>query len=147
MSFEAEQRREEIERHAENSPRLAQAYAEMETEGQGSFEFEERVDFGLTFIEKPIPSYGLEFDIDEWANQLEGTYGEIDKMVPLPLTSGYVSAWDIDDRGFYIGCWLAVRVHLPLDEWELSPELMPVVQHFFTFTAIAMKDVPIDLRD
>lgn len=143
MSFELEERRAEIEQHAENSARLAEAFAKFDTQGQGSVEFNERVDFGLTFVEDPFVHYGAEIDLDALDDALGNEAGA---MPPLPLCSGFVTKWDQDDRGFYVGCWTAVRVWFPYES-NVSLNIGVPVKHHFTFKAVAIKDVPLDLRD
>lgn len=142
MTWEMEQARAELARHRENSARLALAFAKFESTGQGTVEFEERVDFGLTFIEKPYITYACEIDLDELANQVGSTE---DETPVLPLVSGYVTEWDIDDRGFYTGAWMAAVVFDP--SGVLPTDVQIVIDHHFTFTAIAIKDVPLDVTD
>lgn len=144
---ELDARREVAERHRENSARLAMAYATFTSRGQGSLQFEKRVDFGVTFIEQPMVAYGSVVDLDALADITET---EDSDDVILPLTSGFVVAWDQDDRDFFTGCWCAVRVHFPLDlagEFAVGPELLPEIKHHFTFSAVALKDIPTDNTD
>ncbi len=135
-----EQRRADIARHRENRARHAQMMAKFETVGQGGKEFEDRIDFGLTFIEEPHMGYGSALDLDELADLLDLEPGA---DPPLPLCSGMVTEWDRDDRDFYVGAWVAVRVYFPetvaVDELRMS--------HYFSFQATAIKDVPVDVRD
>jgi hypothetical protein len=141
--FEAlEGRRAEIERHAENAARLAQVFQKFETTGQGSIEFEDRVDFGLTFIEEPYMNYGAQIDVEALGDLL-GLEPEVPPS--LPISSGMVTAWDQDDRDFYTGAWVAVTVFFP--DAAVPVDTAVYMNHHFTFTAIAMKDVPVDLRD
>lgn len=105
-----DRRRELAARDAENSARLAQSYAVFTTKGQGTLIHNKRIKFDTTFIEQPIVSYGCVVDLDEVADELD--YGDSDDM-PLPVCTGYVTEWDQDDRGFYTGCWVAVRVYYP----------------------------------
>lgn len=146
MLFEAlENRRAEVERHRENSARPAEAFARFRSSGQGSMEFEKRVDFGLTFLEKPMMHYGAEIDLDDLDERLDNDYNK-NKCPPLPVSMGYVTDWDTDRRGFYVGAWVGVRVYYP-DE-DLIPANFPVeVVHHFHFSAVGMKDVPMDLTD
>lgn len=138
-----DRRREEVQRTQENSARMAQSYAVFKTTGQGTMQYEERVDFGLTFIEKPIVSYASGCDVDDLSDILG--IEDSDEVV-LPICAGYVTHWDQDDRDFYAGCWVAVRVNFPsLD--MIDPTLMPEVEHHFTFSAIGMKDVPYEIND
>lgn len=125
-------------RHKENRGRLAVTTARFVSEGQGSFEFEDPALFGCTYIEKPWVSYGAEFDTDAW-EELSGL-----DPAPLPLISGMVTDWAQDSDGYYVGAYVAVRVHFP----DLDPdtgfdlvdnELMPVIDHLFRFEEIALK--------
>lgn len=138
---EDEYHRQELDRHRENRARLAQAYADFTTNGQGSIEFGKRIDFGLTFIERPYVSYGAELDI-EALEDLVGKDSEDNLVPPLPLTMGYVTEWDRDDRDFYIGCWVAARINFPVTPYVDVKVAVPVVHHF-TFAAIAYKDIPL----
>lgn len=140
---EYESRRHESARHRENSARLAQAYAKFETSGQGTLEFDERVDFGLTFIEEPYMAYGSFCDTDA-LNELQGL--EPGESPLLPNCTGYVTDWDLDERDFYVGCWIGVRVNFsPLD--LMDPQMLINIKHFFTFSAIGIKDIPPLLTD
>lgn len=138
-----ERRRAEVERHRENSARPAESYAKFETFGQGFIEFEERVDFGLTFIEEPYVSYGAKMDLDELGELLG-----LDAAVtpPVPMTTGMVTDWDLDDRGFYVGAWVGVRTYFPPVD-AVASDLDVHIYHHFIFTAIAIKDIPLDVRD
>lgn len=152
---ELEQQRADLDRHRENAARLAQAFAKFESTGQGSIEFDRRCTFDLTFIEQPYITYGCEIDLEELADLL-GT-GVADTP-PLPMASGYVTDWDTDERGFYTGCWCAVSVHyawnsatgdtpeLEQAQLELLRVAKVYMRHHFTFTGMAMKDIPIDVR-
>ena len=141
-TFYLESQRAEQVRHRENSARLAMAFAKFESQGQGTVEFEERVDFGLTFIQEPYITYGCQIDLDEFA-ELIGV-AESDTPV-LPQSTGYVTEWDIDDRGFYTGAWMAATVFDPTGVLPTGVEML--VNHHFTFTAVAIKDVPLDVTD
>ena len=136
-----ERRRSDIERNQENSSRVAEAFARFRSTGLGSIEFGERVDFGLTFIEEPYMSYGYYIDLDDLDNLLGNELGNA--TPPLPICSGAVTDWDRDDRGFYVGAWVAVRVWFPY-EANVWPEMEVEMFHHYSFKAVAMKDVPID---
>jgi hypothetical protein len=138
-----ERRVAEKEAIQENSARLAVASGRFTSTGQGSVEFEKRVDFGLTFIERPFVSYGTVIDLDELGDLLDVPGGD---SVPMPLVAGFVTSWDQDDRGFYVGAWCGARVYFaPTD--LVAYDINPVIEHHFTFQAIALKDVPIDVSD
>ena len=137
-----DRRRERANQTSENSARLAQAYATFTTDGQGTIQYEHEVEFGLTFIEEPVVSYGAFCDVDDLA-ELQGVEDTDD--VRLPLLSGYVVNWNVDDRGFYVGCWVGVRVYFP--PGEADPGLKPQIDHHFTISGMAMKDIPFDATD
>lgn len=134
-----ELRRREDSRHAENRARLALAFAEFDSTGQGAVEFGEMADFGVTFLEKPSVSTGVEIDIDALAELLEL---DDDEDVPLPHVTSFVTDWDLDDKGFYVGAYVAAAVSFadPL----ISVEVPVSVVHHFTFAGVAIKDIPID---
>ncbi len=138
-----ERRHAERDRHQENSGRLAQAFAKFHSVGQGSIEFGRRVDFDLTFIEEPYVTYGAQIDLDELGELLATPVAD---PPPLPSASGFVTEWDIDERGFYTGCWCAVSVYFPTT-LAVPVDAKVDMFHHFTFTAIAIKDVPVDVRD
>lgn len=143
LGFEAEKRLAEKDAIRENSARLASAYAAYRSTGQGSKEFEKRADFGLTFVERPFVAYSAIIDLDELGELLN-----IDEKddIPMPLVSGMVTEWDVDERGFYIGAWVGCRVHFPPED-GVPLDAKVRVEHHFTWQAIAMKDIPLDVRD
>lgn len=147
MFEELERRTAEIERHRENGGRLAAVFARFETTGQGSFEFEERIEFELTFIEEPTMAFGAVCDIDDLCELLL-IEPEDNITPPLPVVSGMVTNWDQDENDMYIGAWVAVNVYFPpVGEILVPVEVLPVVRHHFTFGGNAIKDIPIDERD
>ena len=139
-----EQRIAEKEAIRENSARLASAYSAYKSTGQGSVQFARRTDFELTFIERPFVAYGAVIDLDDLADLLNLDPGD---DIPIPLVSGFVTEWDVDERGFYIGAWVACRVQFPTGTPAVPPDTAVKVEHHFTFQAIAMKDIPLDVRD
>lgn len=139
-----ERRRADVEQVQENSGRMAEAFARFKSVGQGSIQFDERVDFDVTFIEEPYFRYGSYLDVDELENLLDNDQDA--GTPPFPVCSGFVTDWDQDDRGFYVGAWVAVRVWFPY-EANIWPELPVEIMHHFSFTAVAIKDVPTDIRD
>lgn len=136
-----ERRNAEREQHAENTARVAEALARFKSTGLGSIEFEERVDFGLTFTEEPYMSYGTQIDLDDLDDLLGNEAGATTPT--LPQCTGFITTWDRDDRGFYVGAWVAVTVWFPY-EADMWPDTEIEISHHFTFKAIAMKDVPIE---
>ena len=147
MSFyldDLEQQRAELDRHAENSARIAEAFARFTTTSQGSIEFGERVDFEVTFTEEPYMSYGAIINLDDLDDKLGN---EPSSLTPqMPLSTGFVTDWDRDDRGFYVGAWVGVRIWYPY-EAHISPELDFTMGHHFSFKAVAIKDVPYGDQD
>lgn len=142
-----ERRRGEVERHKENTARLAFFFQRLRTTGQGTVEFEDRIDFGMTFIEEPFMAYGSYVDLDDLGTLLDVSEGE---TPPMPLCSGSVTQWDQDDRDFYVGAWVSVVVSFPTIsniEVTVPVDLQPVVEHHFSFSAIAIKDVNPELVD
>lgn len=142
--YDLERRESERRRVQENSGRMAEAFARFKSNGQGSIEFPERVDFGLTFIEEPYMSYGFKIDLDDLDDLLENEAGT--KTPPLPICAGGVTSWDQNDRGFYVGAWVAVNVWFPY-EGNVWPDLDVEIFHHYAFKAVAIKDVPVDLRE
>lgn len=137
--FNELQRREaEIARNKENKARLAGVYAEFDTEGMGTVEFSDRINFGLRFVQKPFPAYAAEIDPDLVRDAVED---EDDGDVLLPQTSGFVTEWDRDEKGHYVGAWVAVAVTYP-DSIPVDAQIP--VTHYFTFTAVAIKEIPVD---
>ena len=128
-----DRRREDAGRHRENSGRLAQAYASVTTTGEGTLEFEERIDFNIIFVERPFVSHTCVVD----TNTLKDLVGR----VVLPHVTAYVTEWDTDEKDFYTGCWVAVRIDFPMVEL-VDYDTQVVVDHDFTFTGSAIKDIP-----
>lgn len=137
-----EEQRAELARHRENSARMALTFARFESTGQGTVEFDHRVDFGLTFIEEPFVSYGCQIDMEALADLLGM---DETASVPLPQSTGFVTEWDTDDRGFYTGAWVAASVYDPTGQIPTGSDM--VLDHHFTFQAVALKDIPLDLTD
>lgn len=113
----------------ENAARHASAYKTYGTVGSGEVIFEEPVDFGLIFTEEPNVAYGFALDNDVVQELVEGDF---------PTSSGGVIAWDITERGLYIGATVFAVVGssnptAPVTDYSLI--------HHFTFSGIAVKDV------
>lgn len=159
--------RSELDRHRENSSRLAHAQGSFRSTGIGSLEFPTRVDFGVTFMTKPMVTTGNELDVDEledllteWANKSDVTQAVRDQILPdngtpaMPLVSAYVTDWDTDRRGYYTGAWCGIRVYYPAIPviaeglgYQDMPDVPVVVIHHFHFSGIGMKDIPTQLTD
>jgi len=140
--LEMERRRSEVNRHGENSPRLAQAWATFRTEGWGEKAFEDCFDFNLTFAERPYIQYGNVVISNGLAASVEGA-DEILIDTRFPRCTGGVFQWRLNSRGFYTGAWCYVTVE------SASPFIATtfdepnyVIQHHFQFSAIGIKDMP-----
>lgn len=128
-------RADAVARHRENRGRMAHTSTTVVTEGIGTVELPDRIDFGLTYIEKPAVHYGSECD----ANDLRDALGIGDNdALTLPQCSGSVTAWDVDDNGHYVGAWCTVAV---------GSTVSVRVTHHFSFMATAIKDIPHDPND
>lgn len=138
------QRETDLARDAANKGGPALVSCHVTTEGQGAFAFANRIDFGLTFVEQPFPMFCSELDLDdaEDAEWLTGTVldsGARGDTPCLPQCSGYVTSWDKDDHGNWIGCWVAVMVTYPVPVEAADP--LVAMTHYFTFSAVAIKDL------
>lgn len=119
-------------RNSENRGRMAHVSTTYVTTGIGTFEFQDRMDFGLTYIEKPAVHYGTEIDSDDVRDALVLTDND---PITLPQCTGSVTKWDVDANGHYVGAWCTVAIAFTADV---------IVTHHFSFMAIAIKDIPHD---
>lgn len=153
---EQETARRTAKMHAENKGRPAMTKVVFTTTGVGSVQFEDCADFDCTYIEEPVFSHGAVIDFDGWEQLLEDENyqaqdGEGGSPTPLPTVSGFVTQWEQDDNGFYVGAWCAARVMFTYDhpdpvtgldpfEQIISQHLqMPEIQHHFRFEGVAIK--------
>lgn len=135
---ELQRRESERARHLENRGRLAGVFEAYDTVGSGLVEFPKRLDFGLVFTEEPFAAWGHKVDPDDLRDFLELEDGA---DVPYaPQATGYVTEWDRDEKGNYVGCWLAISVTLP-DAYETTAPVK--MRHYLQLWAIALKDIPI----
>jgi hypothetical protein len=111
----------------ENSGRLAFAWGTTTTTGQGEMAYEEVIQFGLAFIEKPMFSYGFEL-----LNRTDFEDDDGGEAPKIPYANGCVYEWDVDGRGLYIGAHVAVTVYCD-DVIE--------IEHHYGFTGLAIKDL------
>lgn len=114
---------------AENSARQAYAWGTARSTGAGALSYREIIDFGVLFVDKPMFSYGCELLSVE---HLDDT-----GAVP-PVSSGFVYRWERTARGFYSGAYVLVVVSADNDT-EL--------EHHFSFTGVAAKDIPVGGAD
>lgn len=126
------------QRHHENRARLAHAYSRFTTEGVGTVEFEDCIDFGLTFVERPFIAVGHQIDMEHVRDLFDAGS---DEDVYLPQVTGYVIDWDMTDRDHYVGCWVAVSVSVPIETVDGSYPMVKI-HHDFTWSGIALKDIP-----
>jgi hypothetical protein len=132
--------------HKENHGRLATTRALFDTFGWGTFEFEDMADFDCTYIEQPSFTTGAHIESDEWQEALQdaGWFTGLneDAATPFPAISGYVTAWEQDDKGFYVGAYCAAHITfaaellIPVD---LSDQFLPQIHHHFRFEGMALK--------
>lgn len=133
MFDELERRRAETARHRENRGRLATVSVKYRTTGQGTVQFNKRVNFGLTYIEQPFLSYGSGIDADALADLLDI---EPRDPVAFPQVTGYVCEWDVTEQGYYDGAWVGVVVTFPA---TVPVDAEIEIEHFFTFLGTALK--------
>jgi hypothetical protein len=133
-----EDRRSEVNRHGENTPRLAVAWADFKTTGWGEKSFEKCYNFDLTFAERPFVAHGYyviknkDPDIDEvlWDGR-------------FPRAWGGVYQWRQNSRGFYTGAWVFTVVESASPFIPTTyPDPEYVIQHHFTFQGLGIKDLP-----
>lgn len=138
----------ERDRNRENKARQGWAWGTATSTGQGTFFFKKRINFGVSFYEKPMFSYGLllpDVDPDDTANQ--------------PIASGFVYEWVQNDLDDYVGAYVGVTVYCPFsttpatgdnpggagaeagDEPSASSGDTPSCEHHFSFAARAWKAV------
>lgn len=118
-------REAERDRTRENSARQAWAFGFTSSTGIGRKLYPGAINFGLTMYQKPIMSYGYEIsDADP-----DG--------LSHPSSVGFVYEWIEDERGFYTGAYVGVYVSWVGEEGTEDP----VLEHHFTFTAKAFKDI------
>jgi hypothetical protein len=119
-----------------NSARLATAVGFIDTNGWGEFQNEDVIEFGVTYIEEPAMSYGYAIDGDDLVD------------LRFPRAWGGVYAWDRDTRGFYTGAYVFLIVDTKsVEDIADVPTEIPSyhLNHYFTFSGIAMKTLPDDL--
>lgn len=131
-----QRRQDQLERNRQNKGRIASASFEATTTYTGVVEFDEPVDFGMIFIEKPRLHYGSEIDSDDFRNAMNLTDAD---LLPLPTCTGAVTKWDTDENDYYRGCWVAATVVM------VVPTVAPIqVTHHFDFFGVALKTIPTD---
>jgi len=147
--LDMEKRRSEVNRHGENSPRLAQAWANFRTVGWGETAFDKCYDFDLTFAERPFVAYS------NWIikNGLDpDKYEDVDEVLVdsrFPRCFGGVYQWRQNARGFYTGAWCYVVVESASAFIATAyPDPNYTIQPHFTFAGLGIKDLPeYDLDD
>lgn len=108
---------------AENSGRLAFAWGTSTTTGAGGLAHDKQIDFGLSFVEKPMFSYGYELlNKNDWSDPTD----------IFPSSSGFVFDWTMSAGGLYIGAHVGVYVYAN-DNTE--------IEHHFGFTGVGIKVV------
>lgn len=114
----------------ENSARLAESFVTVSTTGQGGYRFDNVSYFGVTFINRPYVAVAHVVNDNDLTNPNQ-----------FPVASGGVWKWLTNERGFYTGAWLYVSVYC----FGATPNY--AMEHDFTFTGVAVKDLPEQLLD
>lgn len=114
------------EQTRENSARQAWSYAELTTHGVGEVQHATVVPFDCTFIQRPRVTSGWSIDGD---TLVDGFF---------PTVSAGVWKWQTDSRGFYLGAYVCFVIG-----GDPGYDLL----HDFTFSGIALKDLPSHLAD
>jgi hypothetical protein len=136
------QRERDLARDQANKGGPASAHCHVVTRGAGTFVFTDRIDFGCTFIEEPFPAFASKVDLDD----AEDKWGlDANNQPPLPQCTGYVHEWDLDEKGNWVGAFVTVRVTDP-DAAPLTGDNL-AIRHYFTFFAVAIKDLPDNTED
>lgn len=130
-----EQRERDRRRNLSNAGTNTGAFAKFSSVGQGPFEFEEMVEFAVTYIEEPFMSYGSGIDVDDLRDLLD--YDD-DEVPPFPVCTGFVTNWTQDQNDYYVGAHVGVRVTFPTDI-PVSTDVDVEVTHYFRFEGIALK--------
>lgn len=133
---EMQQRDRDRARNLANKATNTGAFAKFQTIGQGAFEFEEFIDFAVAYTEEPFMAYGAAIDASDLRDLLDIT--DDDEIPPFPLTTGFVTEWQLDPNDFYVGAWVGVRVHFPTDI-PVATDVEVVVTHYYRFEGIALK--------
>lgn len=111
-----------VEQTRENSARHAICYTQVATLGMGEVLVETVLPFDCTFVEQPRVAYGFSLDGDLL---VDGNF---------PSSSGGVWKWQQDHREYYLGAY----VYFVISGGDGNLDLI----HDFTFTGIAIKDLP-----
>ena len=137
-----ERRRGWVNQNAENSGRLAHAYAVFETTGWGEAAFEDCFEFRLTFVEVPVVSYGSR--IISASNLPVDNEDDVLVDTRFPRCSGMVYQYKQDNRGFFTGAWCLATVDTrsPYVPTTVTEDPGYAIEHWFTFSGIALKDLP-----
>jgi hypothetical protein len=115
----------------ENAARPAWSTCHIETLGAGEFVIEDVLEFGCTFVDEPSVTYGSS----------RGEDGPEFIAGSLPRTNGMVVEYQRSEKGYYLGAFVVLTVDVP------SASVDYVINHYFTFGGIALKDLPDYLLD
>lgn len=136
-----ERHRAALDRDAENRSREAWSAKRFDISGVGFAEFPKAASFGLAFLDQPFVTTGFVLDTDELRDAL-GVADNEDP--PMPMVAGFVTEYDLNENGFYVGAWCAVNI-----QWAVEPpdpELGFTFQVDFTWRGIGIKDVNPEVR-
>lgn len=136
-----ERTRAALDRNAENRSREAWSAHRYDITGAGYAEFPKSARFDLAFLDQPFVNYGLVLDSDE----LRRVLNVADTANPaMPTVTAWVTEYDQNERGFYVGAWCAVNVTWPGEPPD--PEEGFTFQVDFTWRGIGIKDVDPEVR-
>jgi hypothetical protein len=136
LDFHAPQRREADHEHKlatrrENQARRAVSEHQITTSGMGQRRLEDPIEFQVTFLEEPHFTSGFALA----SNPVPGLYLD-------PFANIGVRSWVTNDRGFYTGAWLYIRIAADLIDTASVPTTTPKfkVVCFMSFTGLAFKN-------
>lgn len=123
-----------------NSARQCFVTKVYETTYYGEIVFEDVIDFGVTFTERPNISYGVSMSEESTVDFSADPNFSTDMEVGFfPRCSGGVHRWRKNDRGMYVGA----QVYAVVDQYPgSSPSIFYALDHHFMFAGIASKIVP-----
>lgn len=108
--------------HAENFAREMFEVITLDTEGAGQGVMVDPITFKGPFVRRPGVMYGSEI--------VSGVDPSVDGAVPL--CSGSVFRFELSERGFFVGAYLAVRIDGPA---------AIKVRHTFTLLGMSYKEI------
>lgn len=114
----------------ENSARLARSFGTYQLSGAGEYVLDKHFEFGLTFMEEPIFTFGSAFDLTSPDLEINN----------LPRVFAITHDWVLDDNDYYTGAYVAFAIDLPDTYYDPGY----IINVHMTWEGLAYKDV---LRD